>query len=120
MVSNQSHAHITYRTAYKALNSNSNDIVNPNTKKNEHRGTFTDRGKIHIYELGYTATPRKGKVERTDFQARYQEAANDEANDSELCDHYGEIKEVTDDLLSRNEKAQHAPFKKPSPFWCYP
>ena len=110
---------MTYRITYKALNSNNNQIENPNTKKNEHRGTITDREKIHVYELGYKTTPRKGEVERTDFQARYQEAANDEANDSELYNHYGEINDITDDLLSRKEKVQHTRFKKSFPSWYY-
>ena len=63
--------------------------------------------------------PRKAEVERTDFEARYQAVANDEAYNSELYNHYSEIKEVTDDILSRKEKGQHTRFKKSFPLWYY-
>ena len=116
MVSRYPHARITYRIAYRGSNSNKNQIANPNTKNNEHRGTFTTRDKIHIYELGYTATPRK---ERTDLQPRCQEPANDEAHGSKLYNVYSETKKVTDDLLSRKGDVQRTRFKKPFPLRRY-
>ena len=115
MVSKHPHARITYRIAFKGSNSNKSEITNPNTKNNGHRGTFTDRDKIHIYELGYTATPRKGKVERTDLQPRCQEPASDEANDSKLYNDDSETKKVTHDFLSRKGDVQHIRFGKPFP-----
>ena len=84
--------------AYKGSDSDKNEIANHNVKNNEHRVTFTDRDRIHIYELEYTGTPRK---ERTDLQPRCQEPSNNEANDSKLYNDYSETKKVIDDLLSR-------------------